>query len=180
MTWLSRIDYLDAAAELSDDLLLQQEAEAHWLYSWLMGEVEDDDLAAGHPSVWAWTGYEPALAAYVAAHSIEAARRGYSTLGAQRAAGSLKVARRAEEMPFVLPPWHDDLDVLRSHRSNMMRRWRGRYSWAKTPTLMPYLWPKVDEDGGYVLLVSKHDKALLASGERTLAQPIRDRIENLN
>jgi hypothetical protein len=180
MTWLSRIDYLDAAADLSDDLLAQQVSEGAWLFAYLMGEVEDDDLAAGHPAVWAWSGYEAALAAYVCAHDAELARRGIYMVEGSRTAGLLQHTRRKEALPFELPPWHNDLDVLRSHRSNLMRRWPETYSWPKTPEQMPYVWPKVDEDGGYVLLVSKHDQGLMMKKARILPHAIRQRIENIN
>jgi hypothetical protein len=58
-----------------------------------------------------------------------------------------------------------------------MRRWPSTYSFPRNPKDMPYLWPIVDDDGGYTLRLSKYDRELLAKGERSLSKNILERIE---
>jgi hypothetical protein len=70
------------------------------------------------------------------------------------------------------PPWIRDKWVLRSHRSNLMRKAPHIYGdkYDGTPENMPYLWPVIDhmKPDGYYLRLSKPDMARLATGERVL------------
>lgn len=178
MTWLTRISWLDTAEDLSDNLLLQQRKEAFELVHFLLVGERDEDLS-NHPVVRMWTDYEAALAAYAAVVNLESVRRGYHNRGAGTLDTTVQQVRRTDSLSFVLPPWKEDTDVLRSHRSNLMRRFPDDYSWKGTPERMPYLWPFPDESGEYGLFVSKHDRELLAAGERSLPKEIKTRVENL-
>ncbi len=180
MTWMPNKSLFDSVGALELDQLAVAAVEAESLFNELVyGEPSEGMSAAPLPLVRMWIGYEAALAGYVAACAVTLVGYGVSaTHRALRVSQSLGQLRRSEDVPFVLPPWFEDLYVLRSHRSNLMRRWPESYAWKGTPERMPYLWPIVDEDGGYVLKLSKYDKGLLASGERVLPRSIAGRIDH--
>lgn len=180
MTWMPNKSLFDSVAALELDQLAVATVEAASLFNEMIyGEPTDQQDKAPTPLIGMWVGYEAALAAYVAAGAATLVRFGVTaTNRSLQVSHSLVALRRHEDVPLVLPPWFEDLDVLRSHRSNLIRRWPESYSWRGTPERMPYLWPIVDEDGGYVLKVSKYDKGLLASGERVLPKSIAGRIES--
>jgi len=178
MTWLTRASLLDTASDLETDLLFQTMEESIVLLTDLVYESDTREETLAHPVSKMWMGYEKSLAAYAAAISFELHTRG---VAGQQHLTAKSVANALGDDEFMLPPWLGDADVLRSHRSNLARRWPEQYSelWAQTPARMPYVWPFVDEDGGYGLFVSKYDRDLLASGERVLPASIKKRIENL-
>lgn len=183
-TWLTRMSFLDTFEELETPLLAQTARHAHELMQRMLMDVVFDKTIAipdNHPIIRVWTGHEIALAAYVAGASAELNRRGVAC-GWHLAAGKMvHEIRLNEDAPFEQPPWLFDTDLLRSHRSNMVRRWPSEYGdkWSGTPELMPYLWPFTDEDGSFGLYLSGHDKELLARGERKLPKSIKNRVENL-
>lgn len=181
MTWLTRMSFLDTAEDLETDLLVGQMRDAAELAEAILFQ-ENEELTMAHPVVRIWAGYEIGLIGYLLSMNLELARRGIgSPVSVFKITGAIQQLRSAgEDTTFVKPAWTEDTDVLRSHRSNMVRRWPQYASvWSKTPELMPYIWPFVDADGSYHLMLSKHDKELLASGERTLPPTIKKRIENL-
>jgi hypothetical protein len=179
MTWLTRMSLLDTMEDLETPLLAQVAKESHDLeHAMLVGKPNVPDT---HPLVRMWAGYEVALAAYCSAACVELNRRGVGT-GLHLAMSQLIAElRRSEPAPFEQPPWLFDTDVLRSHRSNMVRRWPSDYAdkWSGTPERWPLLWPFTDEDGSYALFLSGYEKKLLAAGERTLPKSIREKVENL-
>lgn len=180
MTWTPNMSLFDSVAALELDQLAVALVESESLFNELVYDEPRQDIgAAPVPLRLMWLGYEAALAGYVAAcsASLVAYGVGSSTLSLG-VAQAIVALRRDEETPMVMPPWLTDTDVLRSHRSNLMRRWPDSYSWKGTPLQMPYLWPVVDDDGGYKLKLSKYDKGLLASGERVLPKSIAGRIES--
>jgi hypothetical protein len=80
----------------------------------------------------------------------------------------------------VMPPWLADTDVLLSHRSNLVRRWPGYAAvFPRTPANLPYLFPFVDDEGGYTLNVSKAEQQMLRTGARTLPKSIQKKVVNL-
>lgn len=180
MTWMPNMSLFDSVGALELDQLAVALVESASLFNEMTYDEPDPDYGkAPAPLRMMWLGYEAALAGYVAACS--ATLVGYGVTSSTVSLGvaqTITELRRDDETPFVMPPWITDTDVLRSHRSNLMRRWPESYSWKGTPLLMPYLWPVVDEDGGYVLKLSKYDKGLLASGERVLPKSIAGRIES--
>lgn len=180
MTWITRISWFDTAADLSDSLLLQQVKESVEFFHGLLEVAEPmSDEFIAHPLTRCWLGYETAAGTYAAIMSVEAVRRGFHGRSPMDIDVKMAIYRRRMDTSLVLPPWKDDTDVLRSHRSNLMRRFPSQYSWQKTPERMPYLWPFVDDEGGYGLFISRHDRELLAAGERQLPNEIKKRIENL-
>jgi hypothetical protein len=135
-----------------------------------------------HPCRQMWLGYEPALAAYSSAMCVRMCQLGvlpdpstFTLLQTLR-----EMQHDGEDVSFVAPPWMTDTDVLLSHRSNLVRRWPAVFgkTWKGVPPRMAYVWPFVDDSGGYKLMLSKHDKELLAAGERTMPTKILERVEN--
>lgn len=139
-----------------------------------------------HPILKAWKGYEFALCIYGMVLSMEwHTQRGYadkSFFQFKRVCDELREEAIEYEEPwmFVPPPWFEDTDVLQAFRSNLVRRWPDRYgdTWAKVPPNMPYLWPIVDDEGGYTLRLSKEDKKHLKAGERKLPKAMKEKIAN--
>lgn len=184
MTWLTKMSFLDTMEDFETPLLAQVAQESHDLiHAMLLGQkLEGFPDAEKHPVFRMWVGSEVALGAYSAAAGVELNRRGIGNGLHLQVNQIIAQLRRNEDAPFEQPPWLFDTDVLRSHRSNMARRWPTEYgeTWQGTPELWPYLWPfPTDEDGSFGLFLSAHDKALLKSGERKLPKPVRERIENL-
>lgn len=176
ITWMTRASFLDSAADLEDSLLIQTLREGCDMLGGLVyGMYEDQDPS--QPAARGWYGYEPALCAYLAALNVELTTRGISEHSHLGLADTVR--DMGAEGAFEKPAWIEDIDVLRSHRSNLMRRWPSTYDWKRTPPMMPYVWPIADDSGGYSLVLSKRDKALLASGERKLPSDIKNRIDNL-
>lgn len=183
MIWLTRASLFDSAQDLElPELCVAQEASQSLFNELLFDEPYPGHAAAPVPLVRMWQGYEIALAGYSVA--CLATMVSFGVLGYSRAlvmAQAVAQLRRSSEdgEPMVMPPWLSDADVLRSHRSNLVRRFPERYSgkWPRTLQLMPYVWPTVDDDGGYVLKLSKYDRGLLATGERALPKGILERIQ---
>lgn len=181
ITYLTRLSFLDTADDLADQQLIQQHDEARNVFNSMVYDEPLEGLPANHPLRKMWEGYEVALAAYTVCMALELTKRGYiAGLATNRVAGPVREMRRDYGVEFEVPPWFEDTDVMRSHRSNLIRRYPAAYgaAWKGTPANMPYIWPIVTEDG-YDLLLSKGDKALLASGERELPAPIKRKIKNL-
>lgn len=181
MTWMTRMSFLETAADLDTDLLVQVVSEGTELFQSMVFGIYEN-LDPNDPVQKGWYGYEIALAAYVVAAEAELISRGVSSHAHLEIAQTIReIKQGGDDAVFDKPAWVEDPDVLRSHRSNLARRWPKSYgdSWKGTPANMPYIWPFVDEQGGYRLMLSKADKALLASGERSLPTTIKKRIENL-
>jgi hypothetical protein len=179
MTWMTRMSFFDTAQDLDVDLLSTGYRDAVQLFNALL--FEQDEISENHPVLRMWQGYHVALASYAISLSASLVVHGISHgTEALRLARTIEDMRREEDHPFVLPPWLEDTDVLRSHRSNIVRRWP-EYAdvWPKTPELLPYLYPFVEDEGGYALMVSKHDKELIAQGERKLPKAIAQKVANL-
>lgn len=181
MTWITRMSLFDSAADLELPQLALAQRESESLFNELVfGEPNEEHGSAPAPLVGMWIGYEAALAAYSVACAITLVGHGVSSgVRSLEMANTLTQLRRnGDPAPFEMPPWIEDIDFLMSHRSNLMRRWPDVYKFPRNPTDMPYLWPIVDDDGGYVLKLSKYDRGLLAKGERKLSKTIMERIES--
>jgi hypothetical protein len=176
---MPNMSLFDSVAALELDQLSVAFVEGESLFNeMIFGEPNEEVGKAPLPLLRMWIGYEAALAAYTVAAAATLVRYGV-TVASRSLALSQTVAelrRDDDPMPLVMPPWLTDTDVLRSHRSNLMRRWPDAYAWKGTPTNLPYLWPIVDDEGGYVLKLSKYDKGLIASGDRVLPKTIAERI----
>lgn len=177
ITWMTRMSFLDTAQDLGDALLAQTERESLELLEALLGQRDLEPQHAVGSKMW--TGYEPALAAYICSLSSVLALRGLPSPSLPLRAKALIVSlQRTENAPYEPPPWLGDVTVLSSHRSNLVRRWPAEYSgaWKGTPELWPYLVPVVDVDGSYQIVVSKAERAMLASGERKLPAQIKKEV----
>lgn len=182
ITWMVNKSIFDSLESLDLPELVLAKRKGFALLESLLGKNDDE---FGAPIVAMWQGFEPALAAYVAATSAvliqkfeisgdaEGANNGSGALGVS---SLMKEARRHEGLPFEAPSWFEDVDILRSHRSNLMRRFPSRYNFPQNQKDMPYLWPFVQEDGSYIIRISKHDREMLKSGERSLSKSILERI----
>lgn len=179
MTWFTRASLFDAALDLELPELALTHRESNALFMELVYDEPDDEFGpAPAPLRAMWVGYEVALAGYSVACAATLVSFGVSDLSRPLAVAQAVKALRlgGDDAPLVMPPWLEDVDVLVSHRSNMMRRWPDRYDWPRTPPLMPYVWPVVTPDGKYTLKLSKYDRELLAKGERALPASIQKRI----
>ena len=176
---MTRMSLFDSAEDLQLNELAVAAEESEKLFYAMIGMEDGDDHQA--PSYKMWSGYETALAGYATAcYAVLVSHGIHSGVRSARMAQAVAQLRQAgDPAPLVLPPWVSDTAVLKSHRSNLMRRFPDSYSWKGTPARMPYVWPFVDEDGGYTLNLSKHDKQLLADGERALPKDIERMINNL-
>lgn len=79
-----------------------------------------------HPVTLAWTGYEPALAAYMNACILEWVSRGY-----------VNTMPLAEVPSYVRPPWADDPRVHSAYRARLLEKipeWYGTLGWAEAPS----------------------------------------------
>lgn len=172
-TFVTYFDHAKTAADLDDARLNKQCLEVIQILRVLRGER---DGYTNHPAVQMWEGYEPALLLYglVVCHEWRVKRKREN-----------KVWYELEEMSsdywskdaplagrqYDAPPWSRDKWVVRSHRSNLMRKAPHHYGklYAGTPENMPYLWPVVDHRGnGYYLRLSKPDAMRLDSKERVI------------
>jgi len=179
MTWFTRKSIFDSAEDLALPQLALAQRESEALFNEMVfGEPDEDHGKAPVPLVRMWIGYEAALAAYSISCAAVMVQHGITSgTRALEIANAVEELRRQDEQPFVTPPWMEDIDVLMSHRSNLMRRWPEHYKFPRNPSDMPYLWPIVDDDGGYVLKLSKYDRELLDKGERNLSKTVMERIQ---
>jgi len=182
MTWMTNMSLFDSVETLAlPQLALAHTESAALLNELVYAEPDDGREEAPAPLKFMWQGYETALGAYSVAAAAKLVAHGVTAAHSSLEVAATITALRevvGEDAAFQVPPWVADTDVLRSHRSNLMRRWPDVYDWKKTPTNLPYLWPVCDEAGGYELRLSKYDKALIAKGERSIPKQMKDRIEN--
>lgn len=181
-TFVTRRSWGQTAQDLDVRRCGYQRVEALQILEALTGLRED--IPATHPALRMWAGYELALAVYGMQFCLEwYLHRGYHDkmfYGFYDISQDLK--REDRELAFELPPWSRDTDLMRSHRSNLLRRNPRHYQgmWQQCPENWPYLWPFIDDsqDEGYKLMLSKADKARLKSGERQLPRDVMERIAN--
>lgn len=95
-----------------------------------------------HPAVRMWEGYDLALASYGIAICNEWTSRGYKDTCAAKIT-DIVIDEFTISDGVVMPPWIDDLEILISHRSNLIRKKPGWYGliWPEVPSDIPYKWP---------------------------------------
>lgn len=179
-TFITRRSWGKTAEDLDMRRAGNQRNEALTILRVLTGLEEGYE---NHPVLRMWRGYELALAVYGMQFCLEwYLHRGYHDkmfYGFYDISQDLKA--EDPELGFELPPWSRDTDLMRSHRSNLLRRNERHYKgmWADCPESWPYLWPFIDGSvEGYKLMLSKADKARLKSGERTLPRQVMERVAN--
>ena len=173
-TFMCYFDHAKTAADLDTARLGKQRVEVVQILKALRG---DTDAYTNHPAVRMWEGYEPALLLYGLVVCYEwRVKRGHND----------EVWHQLEEMSptywngqsplqnerYDAPPWARDKWVIRSHRSNLMRKAPHYYAekYDGTPENMPYLWPVLVDPGTYYLRLSRPDLERLEKGERILPE----------
>jgi hypothetical protein len=105
---------------------------------------------ASHPAVLMWKGYEEALGRYGLAMCGEWVARGFddscaATIVADLRAAGVTRLRGYEQLRVGggLPPWLFDDEVVRSHRSALVRKDPEHYGplFPDVPPDLPYVWP---------------------------------------
>lgn len=92
-----------------------------------------------HPATKMWMKNPAGLAAYGVAICDEWIRRGYRDTCRE------KIMRVMSPDPLDLPVWWGRDDIVRSHRSNLIRKFPEHYRpfWADVPDDLPYVWAEV-------------------------------------
>lgn len=177
-TFMTRTSFTGTAEDLDNARLGKQRIEAlQTLRQIAFGEGGFEN----HPANLMWQYNPMSLAAYGLVICNEwTFKRGFlDTRGAElrRTVQSLVEAGHSPGDPA----WIKDKDVIRSHRSNLVRKNAERYGklFPGTPDDLPYLWPSVQEDGSYLLLLSKADKRRIKDKTRSLPESIAERVDNL-
>lgn len=184
MIWLTHLSELETFEALDDREFEMTGWTMHRTIGELLGSPISDKMEEltpeeGSPILRQWYDYVPYLGACHALFHAErvarlAAPGRVSTIPLHYRLGPTEAATR--------PPWRDDLDLLRSHRSNLARRFPDEYprQWANGDMAMwPYIWAFSDDDGGYGLFISKQERDMLKRGDRKLPKSVKKRIENL-
>lgn len=177
-TFFTRASLTRSLDDLDDARLGKQRVEGLQIIQTLTGV---SDAYKNHPVMFMWRTYESALIIYTMMACVAWQRRGFADSTFWKVARIAEALEKQELFLYERPPWVDDVDFLRSHRSNLIRKVPERYGplFKGTPKDLPYLWPVVDDEGGYVLKVSKVDKDRLKSGDRTLPDSIANKVANL-
>lgn len=183
ITWLTRLSFFDTAEDLTDNHLALQAHHGNLLVNYMRWDKQPpvghgtEPIQPNNPVLRMWQGYERALGVYCLSMVADLARRGYYMTST-----STELSIRKFD-DFELPPWWGDTDVLRSHRSNLARRWPKLYGkkWSGTPARMPYIFPLPDDsmERGYRLVISAAERRLLDLGERSIPTDVRNRMDNL-
>lgn len=174
-TFLPHIGWNASLKSLDDGRLNKQRVEAKQILMILAGESEGYQH---HPAVNMWRGYERALCWYGAAacYQWRIIRKKNCELYSwfPEMDRILNGQTRTPDNPLrnEVPPWTRDVWMMRSHRSNLIRKAPEIYAkvWPNTPENMPYFWPVNDSDEpqGYYLRVSEADAKRLLTGERRI------------
>ena len=174
--------HIKTARVLDNMRLGKQRSETIQILDAILGKSEAYE---NHPAVAAWWEYPEALVMYglVMCHEWRIVRGKQDHCWEQLAEIATELGMAGaitEKLPradkIANPPWMDDLDVLRSHRSRLVEKMPRVYAaeFPDTPENMPYLWPqtmskKVDPRG-YRLRLSQADTIRLANRERVLPE----------
>lgn len=167
ITLFPNIGFFKSLRPLDDARLGKQRQDALKILKGVMGEEE----VPYHLSQDAWYGYEYTLGIYgMSACSVWQQERN------NRDSLAFRIHEILEAVPHEtdMPPWMEDLNFHRSHRSYLIRKRPAHYApmWPNTPENMPILWPQlVDTDSrGYRLRLSNLEERLLIEGERELPE----------
>jgi hypothetical protein len=105
---------------------------------------------ANHPAALMWKGHEEALGRYGIVCCQVWTELGFgdtcaATIATDLAAAGVTTIRSQAELgeARALPPWLEDEDLLRSHRSALVRKDPGHYrpQFPDVPDDLPYVWP---------------------------------------
>lgn len=185
MIWLTHISEIETLDALDDREFEETGMTMVRTIGILLGEQHPDGFGEivtpddSSPIVRMWGDHLPYLGVCQALFMAERAAR----LAAGTRISSLPTTLRlGRKVSANRPAWRDDLDVLRSHRSNLARRFPKSYpkSWRKGDLeLWPYLFPFSDEDGSYNIMISKAEREMLKNGERKLPKSVKKKVANI-
>jgi len=175
-TFLPYIGWNKSLQCLDNLRLSKQRVEAKQILMILAGESQGYQH---HPAIQMWRGYERALCMYGAAacYQWRIVRNRNCDMwpwfpARDKAYADGIMPWAAEPQIAAVPPWVTDAWLMRSHRSNLIRKNAEHYGplFPNTPENMPYLWPVNDpeETKGYRLLVSMADYGRICRGERVI------------
>lgn len=137
-TFLPYPNFQQSVKVLDNKRLGKQRVEAKQIINTLLGTSVG---WKNHPAVKMWKGYIPALALYGYECCQEWRRRGFKD--------SLEPFFVQYIMSsFEYPEWFGDVSFHSSHRSNLLRKDKIRYSlfgWTEDPS-QPYIWPSKEND----------------------------------
>jgi len=183
-TFLTQKRFGRTAADLDDTTLSMQMTQCMQIFDTLTGVTPD--FQPEHPVMGMWEGYEYALGIYAMMLNLEwTFQRGFAHHECLRFFHQNIKEMHDQDPEFIyeVPPWLNDVAVIKSHRSNLVRRLRSQYEdrWKVAPDNWPVLWPKIDftKPEGYTLWLAKGDKERLRKGERTLPpDDVMERVVN--
>lgn len=130
-----------------------------------------------------WTGYESAFIIYGLQICLDYyLKRGLSDQWQFKIHNVVNEHRGVDfDFNFASPPWREDQDLMRSHRSFLVRQnpkhYRKQFG-AKTPDNIPFIWPIIDEDS-YYLGITKEDKKRVDRKVLTIPAGIREWVSVL-
>lgn len=176
--WMPYVAPGATAQSLTDDHLHDQIESAEALLDLLERRTTDENHQHWHATQM-WTGYEYSLCVHGLMMATELASVREREIDSGSAAYLVRIGRELEETPGIekgSPPWLGDLDVHRSHRSNLiMKNPEYAQKWEGVPLKMPLLWPQVVERDprGYRLRLGTSDRLKLRHGSRKLPEWLR-------
>lgn len=167
-TLLPQLGYAESTRRLTPDVLKVQIKDA-----WDILEKLQSRPATVPLSVLMWRRYERRLCIYGlnACGAWQIGLGNNTGLAFTKAFSDMDAYLKDQGETAAPPPWNDDIDIRRSHRSNLIRRFpNSNYAeqWPKTPERMPYLYGIPLGEDDYVLRVSYADAEKLESGARKL------------
>ena len=131
--------FSETARTLDMKRLGKQRVEVYQIIRALTGEQKG---WRHHPAVKMWDGYELALTLYGIVMCDEWVKRGYKDSLKPKLTMYLKKFMD-DQQTVDFPRWLWDSDVIKSHRSNLIRKYADHYGpmWPDTPNDLPYVWP---------------------------------------
>ena len=146
-TFLPHPDFAAAARSLDDKRLGKQRVETIQVVRAL---TQPGYAWRHHPAALMWKGFEEALGRY----GVEVCRAWTERGHADTCEATIRVDLRDAGVPAIrpydelaaagaLPPWLSDEDLIRSHRSNLVRKDPAYYrpQFPDVPDDLPYVWP---------------------------------------
>lgn len=178
ITWMPHIRSLAVARSLNDDDLYEA---VHAATSIL--QLVEQRPAPSAENEWLpsqmWVGFEYALCLHGLMLATELVSQRHLAVDEVPGAYLSKIGTELENIGSTnrsMPPWVGDLDVHRSHRSQLIAQTPDyTEKWPATPVAMPILWPQIVDNSprGYRLRLSTSDLRKMRHGTRRLPAWLR-------
>ena len=171
VTWLPMIHAVASAQSLTDEDLAKQVVDSDAILGVLNGSTRSEIGLPGRM----WYGFEWRLCIHgLTCAYVLVNERGGDSPPTQALLDTGSYLEEIEQIGD--PPWIGDLDVHRSHRSQLIMM-HPPYAerWPNNPERMPVLYPQLTEDDprGYRLRLAERSVAALSTGERVLPDWLR-------